>query len=602
MGRSGVAMGNGAVGEQVATGAPAAAPARRRAVLERVLDATLVVRPREGAPPGIGLRAALPLVVTLVAVGVPLLRCAWAAADGQLTWFGADADQMELRVLAASHGRLTLGAFSVYGWQHPGPALFYWLAPFYALAGETPAGMVIGTVTANVAGLVLLVFLLRRWAGEVAGWVAVAGAAAFGWRFGLEGLWVPWNPTLTVVPMALLLVALAGLAAGHRWALPLVAALASWLVQAHLGTALVVSGLTLTTGAVLAWRARGAGQLRAGVRAWRAPVLAAVGVAGVLWAAPLADQVAGTHNLTTVARYLATGEIPEGAAPNGGGGRAFTPGQAVAEVGLVGSLTTGREPGRFAGPDRPEAWRTATTGASTAAFALLLAANAALGAAGHRNGRRFGPALCGAVVAAGLLAYLSALLARGGPSHHVVAFAAGIGLVAWLAAAIEVAALVSDARRRRRPVPRPAGAPGTGRATAVRATAVALAALAVAASTASLARRDVRLMPPPARVLQPMVAEVERVGDGTIVLDTPGVEATLLHLVLALRRDGYDVRVPPYRQVSFTREQFMPATWDTSVWVGLAGRRPPGTGWYEVATVLDPYGDEVVIHARPGPR
>jgi hypothetical protein len=126
--------------------------------------------------------------------------------------------------------------------------------------------------------------------------------------------------------------------------------------------------------------------------------------------------------------------------------------------------------------------------------------------------------------------------------------------------------------------------------------------MAVAASTSSLAGREARLMKPTSTALRPMVEEVERVaGDGTVVLDTPGVEATLLNVVLALRRDGYDVRVPPARQLSFTREQFMPATWDRSVWIGLAGRRPPGPGWQARGSVLDPYGDEVTIYTRPGP-
>jgi hypothetical protein len=318
----------------------------------------------------------------------------------------------------------------------------------------------------------------------------------------------------------------------------------------------------------------------------------------LLWAAPLADQVAGTHNLATVGRYMASGQLPEGAAAHATTSRAFTPRRAVAEVGLVGSLTSGREVGRFVGPDRPYASGTSTTGATTAVFTVLLGANAVLGVAGHRHGRRFGPALCGTVVAAGLLACVSAILARGGASHHVVAFAAGIGLAGWLAAVIEVAALVTAARRRRRPVPRPAS--GTTRA--VRALGLLVAVAAVAASTASLAHRRVPLLLAPSAAYRPMVEEVERVAGGTIVLDTPGPEGTLVNLVLALRRDGYDVRVPPARQLSFTREQFMPTTWDTSVWVGLAGRRPPGPGWHVVGTVIDPYGDEVAIHARPGPR
>ena len=248
------------------------------------------------------------MLVTLVAAGVPLLRWArLALEDPGATWLGADIPQMELRALAASRGRLTVGAFSVYGWQHLGPTLFYWLAPFYALAGREPAGLVLGTAVANVVGLTALVAMVRRFAGEAGAWVATAAVVAFLWRYGIEGLWVPWNPTLTVVPMALLLVAAAGTMAGHRWALPVTVGLASWQVQAHLGTTLAVAGAcALAAGAVVV------GVRRGGLATWRRPLLAGLAVAALLWAAPLADQVAGVHNMATVGRYMATGELARG--------------------------------------------------------------------------------------------------------------------------------------------------------------------------------------------------------------------------------------------------------------------------------------------------
>ncbi len=98
-----------------------------------------------------------------------------------------------------------------------------------------------------------------------------------------------------------------------------------------------------------------------------------------------------------------------------------------------------------------------------------------------------------------------------------------------------------------------------------------------------------------------VASAVAGVAEGTTVVDVPGPEGALLLIVTALAKDGYDVRVPPARQLSFTREQYAPTRWDTSVWVGLAGRRPRGGGWRAVDTARDPTGREVTIYRRPGP-
>lgn len=491
---------------------------------------------------------------------------------------------------ACARGELTLGAFSVYGWQHPGPALFYWLAPFYAAAGRQPAGLLLGTAVANVVTLTALVALLRRFGGEVAGWIAAAGVVAFLWRYGLYGLWLPWNPTLTVVPMAVLLVTVAAVAAGHRWALPLLVGLASWQVQAHLGTGVAVAGPTVAAAVLVA-----AGIRRGGLDGWRAPLLATAAVAAVLWAAPLADQVAGSHNMTTVARYLATGEAGPGATHYETAERAFTPRQAVGEVGLVGSLLSSDETGRFIGPDRPYARATGRTAPTAVAYVVLVLAAGTLGTIGFRRGRRFGPALCGTVVLASGLAWASVAIARGGASHHIAAFVAGIGLAAWLAVAIETAALVGDRRAGSHPRRDDSSWPAAA-ALVAKAGVVA----AAAASTIALVQR-----PAPILLRNPgydsLTAAVEGVAEGTIVLDTPGLEGPLLRVTLAMTKDGYDVRVPAARQFSFTRAQWADPTWDMSVWIALADRRPPGEGWTAAATATDPWGAGVTIYTRPGP-
>jgi hypothetical protein len=76
--------------------------------------------------------------------------------------------------------------------------------------------MIVGAVVANVVALAALVACVRWAGGRRAGWVAAAIVVAFLWRFGLTGLWVSWNPNMTVVPTALLIVVTAALVCGRR--------------------------------------------------------------------------------------------------------------------------------------------------------------------------------------------------------------------------------------------------------------------------------------------------------------------------------------------------------------------------------------------------
>ena len=61
-----------------------------------------------------------------------------------------------------------------------------------------------------------------------------------------------WNPHFLILPLAALLVACATVSAGHQRAWPLVAFLASWVVQAHIGLLPAVT-VCCALSAVLSW-------------------------------------------------------------------------------------------------------------------------------------------------------------------------------------------------------------------------------------------------------------------------------------------------------------------------------------------------------------
>src|SRR5262249_25524372 len=91
-----------------------------------------------------GLAAGLAAIVTLIWL-------ASIAQKGSPTWPVADRALIELYTIHAAHGDQLLGAYSQYGWYHPGPLLFYVLAPFYVSAGRTEYGLRLGALVINLA-------------------------------------------------------------------------------------------------------------------------------------------------------------------------------------------------------------------------------------------------------------------------------------------------------------------------------------------------------------------------------------------------------------------------------------------------------------------
>ena len=59
-----------------------------------------------------------------------------------------------------------LGPFSRYGWNHPGPLMFWLLAPIYRLLGADPGAMYASGAIANVVGLCVLMMVARRFGGR----------------------------------------------------------------------------------------------------------------------------------------------------------------------------------------------------------------------------------------------------------------------------------------------------------------------------------------------------------------------------------------------------------------------------------------------------
>ena len=146
---------------------------------------------------------------------------------------------------AAAFSQL-LGPYSRTGFHHPGPAMFYLLAPFVNLLGSSGAGLYVGALAINLAAMLASVGLLWRRAGpRTALWGAVA-IDLFALALGVGTLREPWNPYLVVMPMLLFLllwaVAMSGSIGSAAWAV----VVGSYEIQTHIATTVVVVALSAT--------------------------------------------------------------------------------------------------------------------------------------------------------------------------------------------------------------------------------------------------------------------------------------------------------------------------------------------------------------------
>ena len=118
--------------------------------------------------------------------------------------------------------------------HHLGPMLFWALAVPERVAGSAPWGLVAGTAVVAVAALVAAGWAAARAAGTGAGVWALAVTAVMCWSLGRQLLVDPWNPYIAVLPVAASLFLAWAAAGGDAWALPALAATASFAAQAHL--------------------------------------------------------------------------------------------------------------------------------------------------------------------------------------------------------------------------------------------------------------------------------------------------------------------------------------------------------------------------------
>ncbi|MEA3056515.1 MAG: hypothetical protein QOD30_1947 [Actinomycetota bacterium] len=244
---------------------------------------------------------AAPLGVAAVLAALVITAVVVAARGSHYLPVG-DHALTELRVRDVGHHPVVAGLYSRDGWSHPGPMMFFLLAPLYRLAGGASVAIDLGAVLVNVVGVAGMGLVAHRRGGPSLLVCTLVGTALLLRALGAGFVADPWNTSITVLPFGLLVFLVWAMTCGDAWALPAGVVTATFLAQTHVG--FVVLALPLL--------AVGAGWLVVDVvrraRGWRSLVRAAVvavALGAVLWLPVLADAVNGApDNLARVVDWF----------------------------------------------------------------------------------------------------------------------------------------------------------------------------------------------------------------------------------------------------------------------------------------------------------
>jgi hypothetical protein len=242
----------------------------------------------------------------------PLLDAGRAALE--LVW-RPSGDWAVLTMRVEDVGRHTplVGPYSRFGWNHPGP-LMYWLLAFpYHLFGDRPEALLAAAATLNALTVAALSAVAWRRGRLPLVALTMAATAILIHAMGPAMIRDPWNPFITLLPLALTVFLVWSVIEGDFWMWPPLAFLVSFELQSHIGYLPMLAMLGVSVFAI-AWRRKSFNTLlpTSTKQRWWVLGLSSAVVIGC-WLPVLLDQVAGTGNLGAIAHYFLTnGDSPAG--------------------------------------------------------------------------------------------------------------------------------------------------------------------------------------------------------------------------------------------------------------------------------------------------
>ena len=180
-------------------------------------------------------------VVTLALVALVRLLIAASAVD----WLPVgDHVAMKLRALDVGTSETPLvGVYSRFGWNHPGPMLFYALAGPLRLSGLADNSMLFTAIAINLGAMAAALWMAARVRRDTLALTALF-LALLCLGLNLGTLADPWNPYVILLPMFAAIIAAWRITAGDRVAGIVLVVAGSFAVQSHLGSAPVMLAVT----------------------------------------------------------------------------------------------------------------------------------------------------------------------------------------------------------------------------------------------------------------------------------------------------------------------------------------------------------------------
>lgn len=244
-------------------------------------------------------------------LGVALICIAvWPAiASGlsslHLDWHpSGDWGLLAMRIEDVGRATPLLGPYSRFGWNHPGPLLYWVLAAPYHLLGWSARSMLAATALLNATALGGSVALAWRRGGLPLAAITTTLLCLLTRTMGPELLRDPWNPYITVLPLALFVLLCWSGVEGDRWAWPIAVGVGSFIVQSHIGYAVIICGIVLAC-VLLIWRNRSEIPILPSEPRRRTVLAASTTIVlAICWAPVLIDQFLGTGNLADIMSYF----------------------------------------------------------------------------------------------------------------------------------------------------------------------------------------------------------------------------------------------------------------------------------------------------------
>jgi hypothetical protein len=182
-------------------------------------------------------------LVGIGAVALVVLLRIWTTPDRTL----GDLALIELEVRRTlSFDPPLLGAYSRFGWRHPGPMFLYLLAVPYFVLGAGAHALNTGALVVNVGWLVWSVVAVGR-RGRAASVAFSSCLLLMISGMGTDGIGYAWNVSLTLLPLAGMVIGCWGVLCGDRAAGALAALAYVFVIQTHVGAGVMATPLAFVT-------------------------------------------------------------------------------------------------------------------------------------------------------------------------------------------------------------------------------------------------------------------------------------------------------------------------------------------------------------------